>query len=73
MKVLKNVTVNGRLTDVTVDGGKIISIEKTAREGEDLGGLKLYPGLIDVHAHGCLGHDVMDADGSLAEIGRAHV
>ena len=70
MKVLKNVTVNGRLTDVTVDGGKIISIEKTALEGEDLGSLKLYPGLIDVHAHGCLGHDVMDADGSLADMAR---
>ena len=70
MKVLKNVIVNGKLTDVTVDGGKIISIEKTALEGEDLGGLKLYPGLIDVHAHGCLGHDVMDADGSLADMAR---
>ena len=68
MKVLKNVLLYGTLTDVTVESGKIASIEKTDLDGEDMGGLKIYPGLIDIHSHGALGHDTMDADGSLHEM-----
>ena len=60
MKFLKNVTLNGELTDIGIENGKIAFIGKTDEGGEDLGGLTVYPGLIDVHAHGCLGCDVMD-------------
>lgn len=62
MKAIKNVKLDGRLTDVTVDGGKIVAIGKTDLEGVDFGGAKIYPGLIDTHSHSCIGHDTMDGD-----------
>lgn len=60
MKAIKNVTLNGKLTDITVDGGKIVSIGKTDLPGIDFGGKKIYPGLIDIHIHGCIGYDTME-------------
>ena len=62
MKAIKNVLLNGVLTDITVDGGKILSIGKTDLDGIDFGGAKIYPGLIDTHSHSCIGHDTMDGD-----------
>lgn len=62
MKILKNVRLNGRLTDVTVENGKITSTEKTGADGVDFGGNKIYPGLIDLHIHGCIGRDTMDGE-----------
>ena len=56
-KILKNVLVDGALTDVTVEDGKFTHIGKTEEEGLDLCGAKLYPGLIDIHSHGCIGLD----------------
>jgi N-acetylglucosamine-6-phosphate deacetylase len=48
---------------VTVEDGKIAGIETNAGSGRriDLGGNYLAPGLIDLHIHGALGHDAMDA------------
>ena len=65
MTVLKNVIHKGLLTDVVMDGGVIKSIGKTDLPGEDMAGLKIYPGLIDTHIHGVLGHDVSDLENSL--------
>lgn len=62
MKIIKNVRLNGELTDITVDGGKIVAIGLTDGEGVDFGGNKIYPGLIDVHSHGCLAMDAMSGD-----------
>ena len=62
MKAIKNVLLNGVLTDITVDNGKILSIGKTDLDGIDFGGAKIYPGLIDTHSHSCIGHDTMDGD-----------
>ena len=59
LKVIKNVTLNGNLTDLTVKDGRILSIEKTELDGVDFGGAEIYPGLIDVHSHGCIGKDTM--------------
>lgn len=59
MKALKNVNLYGTLTDIVIDGGKIISIGKCDIDGEDFGGNKIYPGLIDIHIHGCHGYDTM--------------
>ena len=66
MKILKNVMLRGNITDITVDGGKIISLEKTDKPGVDFKGNKIYPGLIDIHIHGCIGYDTME--GGLAEM-----
>ncbi len=59
-KIFKNACVNGILTDIITENGVIVSLEKTDLDGEELGGAKVFSGLIDVHTHGCLGHDTMD-------------
>ncbi len=58
--VLKNVRLYGTLTDITVADGKIAAIGKTDDEGINLGGNKIYPGLIDIHGHGYVGRDTME-------------
>lgn len=68
MKILKNAVLNGQLTDITICDGKIKDIQKTNLPGEDLGGLKIYPGLIDIHIHGCVGYDTMDEEDRLSEM-----
>ena len=65
MKLIKNVYHKGNLCDIAVEGGKIAAIERAGTlsgDGEDFGGAKVYPGLIDTHTHGCVGKDTMDAD-----------
>lgn len=69
--VLKNARIDGRFTDLIAKDGKIVSIGKTERPGEDCGGYDLYPGLFDIHAHGCVGYDTMEIfDGGLEEMCR---
>ena len=63
--ILKNVRLRGIITDITIEDNKIISTEKTDRSGKDMGGLKVYPGLIDVHGHGCLGVEVSEPEADL--------
>ena len=65
-KVLKNVNLYGDITDITVEAGKITDIGITDKEGVDFKGYKIYPGLIDIHIHGCIGYDTME--GGLAEM-----
>lgn len=80
--VLRNARVGGRPTAVTVEDGKIVSVtpedvfathaprdngEKTI----DLAGKTLRAGLVDIHSHGCAGHDTMDGD-ALAEMARVY-
>lgn len=54
-------------TDVLVENGRIADISRTdesswqAREFVDLEGNYLSPGFIDIHIHGAMGHDTMDA------------
>jgi len=58
---------------VTVGEGKIIAVEEGARRiGDeekiiDAEGLTVAPGLIDVHVHGGVGHDTMDATSEAIE------
>lgn len=52
--------------DIAIDNGKIISVGPVpAAEGNieniDLQGLRVIPGLVDIHTHGALGYDVMAA------------
>ena len=57
--VLKNLLLDGVLTDITVEDGKIYEIGKSELDGVDFGGAEVYPGLIDTHSHGCIGKDTM--------------
>ena len=62
--LLKNALLNENITDIEILNKKIVSIGKNdSYTGEiiDLKGLSVYPGLIEIHAHGCMGYDTMDA------------
>lgn len=67
MILIKNARIDGVLSSVTVENGKILAVT----EGEaavaadrviDARGAHLYAGLIDVHTHGMQGMDTMDGD-----------
>ena len=60
--VYKNARINGEITDLEIENGVFSKIGKTNKSGTDLGGRKVYPGLFDIHIHGCIGLDTMDAD-----------
>lgn len=60
MKILKNVCLFGEITDIAIDGGKIAAIGKCDEPGVDFGGCRIFPGLIDIHNHGCIGYDTME-------------
>jgi len=68
MRILKNVRLNGKPTDIGVENGKIAAIGASLGEGRDFGGLNIYPGLIDIHSHGCIGYDTMDEENHLGEM-----
>lgn len=61
--IIYNAEINGELKTVKLKDGKIVSVEPDTGSGDiDAGGNLLLPGLIDVHTHGCIGMDTMDAD-----------
>lgn len=64
----KNALINGVLTDIEVQDGKITKIEKINGEGIDLGGRRVFAGLIDTHIHGCLGFDSTEDGDKLEEM-----
>lgn len=62
---IKNALVEGRHVDLVIEDhriaailprGESLSVDRTI----DADGARLLPGLIDIHSHGCLGHDTMD-------------
>ena len=65
--VLKNAAVflNDRfeICDVLVENCRIAAIGPDLGPGEDCTGLRLLPGLVDIHTHGCAGFDFDHADG----------
>ena len=60
--VFKNALFKGRLTDIIVENCIITAMEKTDTDGYDLGGSRVFAGLIDTHIHGCNGYEVIDGD-----------
>lgn len=66
--VYKNLCLKDKLVDITVSDGKITEIGKNDKDGMDMGGKRIYPGLIDIHTHGCLGFSATDSIGQLEKI-----
>lgn len=61
--ILKNANVNGKIVNLKIENGKITEIwSGDCKEGIELDGKTVIPGLIDVHTHGLMGIDTMDAD-----------
>lgn len=59
-RVYKN--ANGGEFDFITENGKFVFVGKTDEDGIDLKGKKVYPGLVDIHSHGCVGYDTMDGE-----------
>ncbi|HBJ18485.1 MAG TPA: N-acetylglucosamine-6-phosphate deacetylase [Clostridiales bacterium] len=67
--IIKNVKIKEKITDIQVENGRFTHIGDVHADGGkviDGEGLKLIPGLIDIHSHGCLGYDTME--GNLPEM-----
>lgn len=61
--VIYNAEIKGQLKSVVIEDGKIQAVNDNVTCGDlDAGKNRLIPGLIDVHTHGCIGMDTMDAD-----------
>ena len=58
-------------TDITIEDGKIKSLEKSEESGIDCTGCVILPGFIDIHIHGCNMADCTDGKpDSVAKMGR---
>ena len=53
-----------KVQDLYVEDHKIVASEDEIADKTviDAAGLKVLPGLVDVHSHGAFGHDFSDAD-----------
>ncbi len=61
--IINNANIGGEIKSILIENGKISQISDIPfGEGIDAKGKRLIPGLIDVHSHGCIGMDTMDAD-----------
>ena len=69
--IYKNAIINNEKKDILTKDGLIVKIDnEIAGIGDkeyDFNGKKVYPGLIDIHSHGCIGYDTMDG-GKLEEM-----
>lgn len=61
--IINNVNLNGEIKSIkTVDGVIAEISDKPYNKGFEGNGDRIIPGLIDVHSHGMMGMDTMDAD-----------
>lgn len=61
--VLKNCLLHGERVHLVLQDGAIAEVTKEAGlAGTDCEGLRVVPGMIDVHAHGCIGMDALDGN-----------
>ncbi len=67
--LIKNGILNGQKCDILVEDGRISKIGRISGDGYDADGLEIFPGLVDIHAHGFMGADTMD--GELEALSRA--
>lgn len=67
MDILKNVRLFGVNCDVEYENGVIVSVKEN-KDGTP-SGLRLYPGLFDIHSHGMMGMDTCD-EGSVEKMSK---
>ena len=67
MTIYKNLRLYGEEVDIAVSNGVIEKVGKADEGGIDCKGLNVYPGLFDIHIHGCGGYDTMD-EGALPHL-----
>lgn len=61
--IINNAKLNNSIKNIVIENGKIIRItSKKMPIDIDVKGKRVIPGLIDIHTHGCIGIDTMDAD-----------
>ena len=61
--IIKNALIDGKLRNIIIQDGIISRItEDEVIADIDAYGKRVIPGLIEVHSHGCIGLDTMDAD-----------
>lgn len=61
--IISNANVNGKIVTIEIENGVIKSITNETKKGDiDARGNRVIPGMIDIHSHGCVGLDTMDAD-----------
>lgn len=60
---IQNARIHGKPQNLHIENGKILEMtDKPLAGALDVKGKRVIPGLIDVHSHGCMGLDTMDAD-----------
>lgn len=61
--IIYNAEIKGSLKSIVIKNGIIADISDNVKNGDiNADGNRVIPGLIDVHTHGCVGLDTMDAD-----------
>lgn len=61
--VLQQANIGNERKTIVIENGKIADItDKEVPDGINLNGKRVIPGLIDIHTHGRMGMDTMDAD-----------
>lgn len=61
--IINNALIGGKLQSITVSDGTITAVGENAPSADiNAEGNCVIPGLIDIHTHGCIGMDTMDAD-----------
>lgn len=62
--IIKNAKIGEEIKNIVIENGIITDITEEVCSGEeiDANGNSVIPGLIDVHTHGIMGYDTMDAD-----------
>lgn len=61
--VINNCLIKGELKSIIIKSGIIDTVKDISDDkGFDANGKRVIPGLIDIHTHGCVGNDTMDAE-----------